>query len=424
MQVFKFGGASVKDAESVRNVGRILAKYNSDNILVVVSAMGKITNLLEELVSAYVDGAETLDQMRRLKSFHREIISELIGENSDTFYEVENLFVELECTLDKDLSAQPFDYVYDQIVPFGELISTRIISHFLNQIGVKNRWLDARNFVITTSKHRRASVLWDTTCDLIANRAQRLIEKQLTITQGFIGRSKDNATTTLGREGSDYSAAIFAYGLNADSVTIWKDVPGVMNGDPKIVLNAQLMPQISFKEAIELAYYGASVIHPKTIQPLMRKGIPLYVKSFVNDDQPGTKVLDLGEHSAIDLPCYIFKENQVLISLSSKDFSFIVEDNLSHIFNAFANAGLQINLMQNTAISFSVCVNNDERRISKLLDLVREAYEISVDQNLSLLTVFNASALKGYKEYTLGKQLVLEQKSGKAIHFVLKPDHE
>ncbi|MFT7591594.1 MAG: aspartate kinase, partial [bacterium] len=344
MLVFKFGGASVKDAKSVRNVANILARYQKEQILVVVSAMGKTTNLMESLVSAYMNKRDFSSILEEVKSFHRTIITELIGANSQQFYEVENLFIELECALDTDMLPSGYDFVYDQLVPYGELISTRIISHFLNENNITNRWLDARNFVVTSSHHRRGRVDWETTQNLISKRAKKLIEKQLTITQGFIGRTSENTSSTLGREGSDYSAAIFAYCLDAESVTIWKDVPGVMNADPKRLKNTSLLPDISFKEAIELAYYGASVIHPKTIQPLLKKAIPLYVRSFLDEHAPGTIVQDHGLQNVVDVPCYIVKDNQVMISLSSKDFAFIVEDNLSHIFSALASSGTQINL--------------------------------------------------------------------------------
>lgn len=420
MLVFKFGGASVKDAKSVRNVASILARYQKEQILVVVSAMGKTTNLMESLVDAYMHQRDFNSILDEVKSFHRAIISDLIGPNSQQFYEVENLFIELECALDTDMVSSGYDFVYDQIVPYGELISTRIISHYLNENNVTNRWLDARNFVVTSSHHRRGRVNWDTTQNLISKRAKKLIEKQLTITQGFIGRTSENTTSTLGREGSDYSAAIFAYCLDASSVTIWKDVPGVMNGDPKRLKQTTLLPDISFKEAIELAYYGASVIHPKTIQPLLKKSIPLYVRSFLDEHAPGTIVQDHGLQSVVEVPCYIVKDNQVVISLSSKDFAFIIEDNLSHIFSALASCGIQINLMQNTAISFTICVNNDASRIEKFLDLVSDTYLIDVSNDLQLLTVFNPSDSLDFKEIVGDKTQILEHRTQNALQVILQ----
>ena len=273
---------------------------------------------------------------------------------------------------------------------------------------------------MTSSHHRRGRVNWDTTQNLISKRAKKLIEKQLTITQGFIGRTSENTTSTLGREGSDYSAAIFAYCLDASSVTIWKDVPGVMNGDPKRLKQTTLLPDISFKEAIELAYYGASVIHPKTIQPLLKKSIPLYVRSFLDEHAPGTIVQDHGLQSVVEVPCYIVKDNQVVISLSSKDFAFIIEDNLSHIFSALASCGIQINLMQNTAISFTICVNNDASRIEKFLDLVSDTYLIDVSNDLQLLTVFNPSDSLDFKEIVGDKTQILEHRTQNALQVILQ----
>lgn len=415
MLVFKFGGASVMNAESIKNVANILNQYQHENVLVVVSAMGKNTNLLEEIVHAYLTGKNFQPYLSQFKAFHQNIINDLLGNKSNQFYEVDNLLIELECALDGDLSSRGYDYVYDQIVPYGELISSRIISHYLNQQGFQNRWLDVRNFITTSADHRRARIDWDVTDDLIGRRAKRLIEKQLTITQGFIGRTSGNIMTTLGREGSDYTAAIFAYGLEAESVTIWKDVPGIMNADPKRFADAVLIPEISFKEAIELAYYGASVIHPKTIQPLLRKGIPLYVKSFVNPEMPGTCVSDHNRVEVINVPCYIFKDNQILLSMSSKDFSFIVEDNLSHIFSALASCGIQVNVMQNTAISFSICANNDIGRIAKFIEMIGEEYHLEQKINLQLLTVFNAHKEKNLAGLLEGKMTLMEHKTGNHV---------
>ncbi len=420
MLVFKFGGASVKDASAVKNVANILERYKNEQILVVVSAMGKTTNLMESLVHQYMNKQSITEVMDELKQFHRSIITDLIGPNSSQFYEVENLFIELECTLDTDMAAQGYDFVYDQIVPYGELLSTRIISHFLNQIGVTNRWLDARNFVVTTSQHRRGRVNWEVTQNLISKRAKKLIEKQLTITQGFIGRTVENNSSTLGREGSDYSAAIFAYCLEASSVTIWKDVPGVMNADPKRMSITELLPDISFKEAIELAYYGASVIHPKTIQPLMQKAIPLYVRSFLDENAQGTIVQDHGLNSVVNVPCYIFKDNQAMISLSSKDFAFIVEDNLSHIFSGLASTGVQVNLMQNTAISFAICVNADDRRINKFLEIIGEEYSIEIQKDLQLLTIFNPVNSNQISKIVGTKNQLLEHRTSNALQLILQ----
>jgi len=419
MQVFKFGGASVKNAEAVKNVSTILKEYGGENVVVVISAMGKSTNLLEKICLSYHSGEEYSELLSEFKTFHRTIISDLLEKRSEDYYDVENLFIELECLLDLDPEGKSYDHVYDQIVCFGELISTKIISQFLNKRGISNRWLDARNFVITSEHHRRARVDWDRTESLIGRMVKKLVSKQLVITQGFIGKSSSNTTTTLGREGSDYTAAIFAYCLNADSVTIWKDVPGILNADPKRVSETHLLPKISFKEAIELAYYGASVIHPKTIQPLMRKKIPLNVKSFVNPETPGTVVSDHQLEEVIEQPCYIFKDNQTLLSISSRDFSFIVEDHLSEIFDAFVSCGIQVNLMQNTAISFSVCVNNDDRRLSTVVRHLSESFNINRQDGFELLTVFNYQNPDNIAGFIEGKELTLEHKTGKTLQLLL-----
>lgn len=420
MQVFKFGGASVKNAEAVKNVATILRSYQGANIVVVISAMGKTTNLLEKVCEAYMTGKDVSKLLDELKSFHREIINDLLEEDSHEYYEVENLFIELECLLETEPGELSYDQAYDRIISFGEMISTKIVSQFLNKHGVSNRWLDARNFIVTSEHHRRARVNWSRTESLVGKMLRKLVSKQFVITQGFIGRSITNKTTTLGREGSDYSAAIFAYCLDAESVTIWKDVPGVLNADPKRVEKTELISDISFKEAIELAYYGASVIHPKTIQPLMRKTIPLHVRSFVDPEASGTIVADHQRKELIDIPCYIFKDDQVLLSISTKDFSFIVEDHLSEIFDACATTGIQINVMQNTAISFSMVLNDDEARLEKLLETLENSFIVKKETGLQLFTVFNFKDPKNIEPYTKGKSIALEHKSGKTLQLLLK----
>lgn len=419
MRIFKFGGASIRDAEAVRNVGRLLSAHRGEPLLVVASAMGKTTNTLEEVCRAYFNGDDFNEALTKLKSFHRQIIKELIPEGAHNYYEVENLFIELECILETNPEGKQYDRTYDQLVSFGELISTRILSEYLNLHDVPNRWLDARNFVITSGHHRRARIDWETTEALINRMVPRLLNRQIVLTQGFIGRSGENFTTTLGREGSDYTGAIFAYCLNADSLTIWKDVPGVLNADPKRVKDTHLLPRISFKEAIELAYYGASVIHPKTIQPLMRRNIPLYVRSFLHPEESGTVVAHTQEGDVINRPCYIFKDNQTLLSFATKDFSFIVEDHLREIFDAFTRTGVQINLMQNTAISFSVCVNSEEERIGNLLRLMEGLFNVNRSDSYQLLTVFNFTNDDEVSPYTAGRKIALEHRSGKTLQLLL-----
>ena len=420
MRVFKFGGASVKNADAVRNVGRILSKQNNESLLVVISAMGKTTNKLEELVNAYYYGGDKKALFQEVKDFHTTIVSELIESDSD-FYEVDNLLIELECIVEKKLDKSlSFDEVYDNIVPFGELLSTKIINTYLNRIGYHSRWIDARNFVITTEKNRSAKVVWEDTVPLIKASLLPLVKRQTIITQGFIGRSIKHKNTTLGREGSDYSGAIFAYALDAESVTIWKDVAGIMNADPKRFEDVVLIPKLSYNEAIELAYYGASVIHPKTIQPLKNKRIPLYVKSFVESVYGGTEVNE-SEQTLNDVQCYIVKDNQMLINIATKDFSFIVEDNLELIFGAFNQIGIQLNVMQNSAISFVACTNADERKAEELQGLLQEKFEVEVEQDFTLLTVFNYhEASSKLPAIAKERNVKLEQRSGSALQLVLE----
>ena len=421
MRVFKFGGASVKSADAVKNVSKVLNAHGDGPLVVVISAMGKITNKMEQLVDAYFHNDDTKKQIfDEVKAFHCEITDELLIDEYD-YYEVDNLLIELECIIEKKRDeSSPYDTEYDRIVPFGELLSTKIVSTYLNKIGYKNRWIDARNFVITTNKNRAANVLWEESVPLINGSLKPLVEKQTIITQGFIGRGLNHKNTTLGREGSDYTAAIFAYALDAESVTIWKDVEGIMNADPRKFENAVLIPKLSYNEAIELAYYGASVIHPKTIQPLKNKKIPLYVKSFLDMNTPGTEVVENDSRTLNETQCYIVKENQSLITIASKDFSFIVEDNLEIIFNAINTAGLQLNLMQNSAISFMACFNEDAKKAEHLTALLKERFVVGMKSDNTLLTIFNYNETNSEVRQIIGdRATILEQKSSSALQLLL-----
>ena len=421
MRVFKFGGASVKDAEAVKNVASVLKDYGQGPLLVVISAMGKITNKLEELVDAYFFNKDSKKKIfAEVKLFHQQITDSLIKDEND-YYEVDNLLIELEFIIEKRRDeSSTYDMEYDKIVPFGELISTKIVSTYLNKFGVKNRWIDARNFVITSSKHRSASVLWEESVPLIQNSLKPLAERQPIITQGFIGRDINHKNTSLGREGSDYSAAIFAFGLDAESVTIWKDVEGIMNADPKQFTEAQLIPKVSYNEAIELAYYGASVIHPKTIQPLKNKAIPLFVKSFLDPSLSGTEVIENDSRTLNDTQCYIVKKNQSLITIASRDFSFIVEDNLEIIFSKFNAVGIQLNLMQNSAISFMSCFNVNDKKTSALLEELKDKFTVNIQSGYTLLTVFNYNDTNSQIEKIIDdRKIALEQKSSSALQLLL-----
>ena len=405
MQIFKFGGASVKDASGVRNVAKILEKVGYSDTLIVISAMGKTTNALEAVIHSYFNEKEKLNEkIDVLKNFHYDIIKELFSnENHPVYWKVDGLFAELLSFLDRNKSPK-HSFVYDQVVSFGELISTMIISQYLNDCGIKNTWIDVRNLIKTDSNYRDAGINWEETQKNISNNVNKSL---LNITQGFIGSDANFFTTTLGREGSDYTAAIFAYCLDAESVTIWKDVPGVLNADPRYFEKTELLHKIPYKEAIELAFYGASVIHPKTLQPLQRKEIPLYVKSFINPIASGSSVCNVLELEP-KIPCFILKQEQVLISLSSLDFSFIVEENISYIFKLLHDAKMKVSVIQNSAISFSVCVDNKFDTLSELVKQLEERFKVSVYQNVKLYTIRHATN-EAIKELEQNKNVLLKQ---------------
>jgi aspartate kinase len=418
MKVFKFGGASVKDAEAVRNVANILNGYKNDKLLVVISAMGKTTNMLEELVKVYFDKhADTFKVIEKIKEFHWNILTELFEDKNHPIYnEIENLFLELECMVEKEVGKGDYDFFYDQVVSSGEFISTKIVSAYLLSSGLKNKWIDARNFIFTDSNYREARINWVQTERIVTNRLKPFIEKSLVITQGFIGKDHENATTTLGREGSDYSAAIFAWCLNAESVTIWKDVAGVMNADPKKMEKVVKIDRLTYNQAIELAYYGASVIHPKTLQPLKSKSIPFFVKSFVDKDAKGTAISENPEDQT-NVTCYIFKENQYMINLSTKDFSFIAENNLQDIFRVFASNKIRINTMQNSAISFRAVFDYDERKITHAIEELRNAFNIKEEKDLKLITIYNPSNKENNVKFPTP---ILEQLTEKVQQLVVR----
>ena len=416
MRVFKFGGASVKDAAGIKNVYDVLQKVGYEDVLLVVSAMGKTTNALEIVIKNYFDkSAELNSSVQEVKKYHNQILMDLFeDEKNEVFTAVNNQFSDLEYFLTHNKSPN-YNFVYDQIVSYGELISTTILSHFMNFMGIKTQWLDVRNFIKTDANYRDAEVDWELTQKNIAKNVQRKI---LNITQGFLGSDENNFTTTLGREGSDYTAAIFAYCLNAESVTIWKDVPGVMNADPRYFENASLLNQISYREAIELAFYGATVIHPKTLQPLQKKEIPLYVKSFINPLLTGTSVakgVDLEPY----LPCFIVKRNQLLISLSSIDFSFIMEENISEIFALFHQFKIKVNLIQNSAISFSVCVEDKFDTFKALNAILSKKFKVEFNENVTLYTIrhFDDKATQTVEE---NKIVLLKQVSRETMQVVTK----
>lgn len=416
MRVFKFGGASIKDADGVKNIVKVLEEVGHDNTLVVVSAMGKITNAMEAIVNAYFDDKKALPGViNDVVQYHHTILADLFSNDTHAIYKkVKTLFDEVQGFLVWNKSPN-YNFVYDQVVGYGEFVSTTIISEYLNEVGINNNWLDVRDLIKTDTSYRDTNVYWDKTN---ANVSKLVDRKRLNITQGFLGSDDNNFTTTLGREGSDYSAAILAYCLNASSVTIWKDVPGVLNADPRYFKDTQLLNNISYREAIELAFYGASVIHPKTLQPLQGKEIPLHVKSFINPKDKGTTV-GKGVDIEPKVPCFIVKKNQVLMKLSSLDFSFIVEDSISELFKMFHDYKMKVDLIQNSAISFSVCVDNKFGRLEELLNVLKSRFKVSCHEDVSLYTIrhFNTKAIESLLN---GHEVLLEQRGKQTVQFVVK----
>ena len=416
MQVYKFGGASVKDAEGVKNLATVLKTTGYEKTLVVVSAMGKTTNAMELVIKNYFENkAELQSSIHEVIKYHNEILLDLFNNDRHTVFGVVKAFFDELTTFFKSNKSPDYNYVYDQTIGFGELISTTIISHYLNEIGLKNNWFDVREFIKTDNYYRRSNVNWEQTQENIGFKFNR---STLNITQGFLGSDANNFTTTLGREGSDYTAAIFAYCLNANSVTIWKDVPGVLNADPRYFENAQLLHQISYREAIELAFYGASVIHPKTLQPLQQKEIPLYVKSFLNPNADGTAV-SKGKALEPKIPCFIVKKNQILISLSSLDFSYIMEENISEIFSLLHLYKMKVGVIQNSAISFSVCIDNLYDNLEKFLQHLKAKFKVTSHENVNLYTIrhYNDAAIQ---ELEKDKTVLLKQLTRGTVQIVTK----
>ncbi|WP_396140606.1 aspartate kinase [Flavobacterium sp.] len=416
MRIFKFGGASVKDADGIKNVFSVLEKVGHEDTLLVISAMGKTTNALELVIKNYFEKSNELhSSLQDVRKYHNQILLDLFDdEEHDVFYAVNSHFADLEYFLRSNKSPN-YNFVYDQIVSYGEIVSTSIVSHYFNHAGLKNNWIDVRSFIKTDNNYRDAEVDWEKTQQLISKGIKK---KALNITQGFLGSDENNFTTTLGREGSDYTAAIFAYCLNAESVTIWKDVPGVLNADPRYFENAVLLNQISYREAIELAFYGASVIHPKTLQPLQKKEIPLFVKSFINPLFPGTSV-SKGEDLEPKTPCFIVKKEQLLLSLSSIDFSFIIEENISEIFALFHQYKIKVSLIQNSAISFSVCIEDKFGNFRELKNILSKKFKVSYNEKVSLYTIrhFDEKAAKMVEK---DKTVLLKQISRETMQIVTK----
>lgn len=412
MKVFKFGGASVKDAESVKNVALVLESQLFENCLLVVSAMGKTTNALEKVVDLYFKKEDYQSQISIIKNNHIDIAKGLFSEQHAVFAEISIFFDDIDSFLRRNKSPN-YNFVYDQVVSCGEMISSKILSEYLNDIQFTNQWLDARDYIKTNDNYREGTVNWEKTEEKIST----LNTSVCYVTQGFIGSDENNFTVTLGREGSDYSAAIFAYCMNADAMTIWKDVPGVMTGDPRKFQNVSLLSNISYEEAIEMAYYGASVIHPKTLQPLKQKNIPFYVKSFVEPQKPGTKVSNTNENQKEE--SYILKEDQILMRIATRDFSFIAEEHLSLIFNEMAKNKIKISLMQNSAISLALCLEDKYNTIDILNGELGKTFNTEVEKKVSLFTVRNTK-MENLEKFYQHKKVLLEQISQHTLQMVIQ----
>lgn len=417
MRVFKFGGASVRDAESVRNVARIIERFKDDKLIVVVSAMGKTTNKLESLVNAHFAGQATEAILEDLRKCHGDIARDLFEDASKVVDDINNTLVEVEWALD-DPDGLDRHFQYDQIVSIGEMLSTKIISAYLTSEGLVNEWVDARDLIRTDNNYQDAKIEWEETKAMSSKRIGQAFSKaDIVITQGFIGGTSENFTTTLGREGSDFTAAILAHCANAKDVTIWKDVPGVLNADPKYYDNTVLIPEMSFFDAMELAYFGTSVIHPKTIKPLQNANIPLYVRSFVNPDAQGT-VVSNKEGLKIP-PSFIVKPNQVLVSLTPKDYSFVTEAHFTEIYSVLSDIRMKANCAQNSALHFSFSTNNDEVKLKELQKRLEAEYFIELVENAELVTI------RYYDDETIarttqGMQVLLDHRTATSAQLVVK----
>lgn len=418
MKVFKFGGASVNSVERIRNLAGIVKLYNNEPLVVIISAMGKTTNGLEKVVESFYAGNrdEALQLFEAVKQHHLNIAKYLLVTHfNKCLSQLTDFFTEVEWLL-HDKPVREFDYYYDQVVCVGELLSTSIVSHYLNETKIENEWLDVRDLVRTDNNFRDAGIDWAVTEERVKN-AVGAGSPAIHVTQGFIGSTDDNESTTLGREGSDYTAAIFANILNAESLSIWKDVEGVMNADPKLFPEAQLIPELNFTEVIEMAYYGAQVIHPKTIKPLQNKGIPLHVKCFLDPSLPGTVIHRKNiKHLP---PIVVIKENQSLLHLNSQDFSFVGEEPMSRLYQLFGKIKMRPNLIQTGAISVQVCLDFRAERIDQLASEAAGMFDVQVEKELSLLTIrhYNTEILE---KLTAGKNIVLTQRTKETVQVLFK----
>jgi len=420
MQVFKFGGASVKNAEAVKNVASILKTYGKDETIVVISAMDKTTNRLEALANAYFYRQDQVNELvTELKKFHLNVTKELFADPTTINNEIENVFVEILWAIEEEPSFS-YNHHYDQLVSQGEVLATKIVSAYLNESGIKNKWMDARGLIQTDNTFREGKVDYALSEAMVKSQlVPQLKSNNIVITQGFIGGTSENYTTTLGREGSDYTAALLAYFTNAEKVIIWKDVPGVLNADPKYFKNTKKIDELTYHDAIELTYYGASVIHPKTIKPLQNKNIPLYVRSFLKPAEEGTVIRESDKR--INVTSYIFKDSQILLSIQPKDFSFIAEDNLSTIFSMFSKYNVHANMIQNSAISFSVCTDYDVQKMEPLINELQQHFKVLYNNDVQLMTIRNYDN-DIISKLSENKIVLLEQRSRNTLQMVMKEE--
>ncbi len=417
MKVFKFGGASVKNPDAIRHVANILSNYKNEKLVIVVSAMGKTTNALEAILNAfYKKTGKAFDLLNELKEAHYQALSELFDQEDPIFDSINDTFVEIEWSIEEE-PTETYDYLYDQIVSVGEFLSTKILAAYLNKIGTPTTWLDARDVISTDNTYREAQIDWKQTAEKMNKKVPVLLDNGFVLTQGFVGGTSENFTTTLGREGSDFTAAICSYCLDAESMSVWKDVPGILTADPRLFKNVVKIDRLSYREAIEMTYYGAKVIHPKTIKPLQNKNIPLFVKSFVTPESAGTMISDFIEQRYP--PMVVVEKAQALLHVSRRDFSFVEEESLSELFAMFKKHRVRVNLMQNSAISFTICVHDVPERISKLLEALENDYKVVKDEGLELITVrhYNNNLINELKK---NKMVLLEERIPKTIQLVMK----
>jgi aspartate kinase len=416
--VYKFGGASIKDVEGIRNVAGILKQHTGKKIVVVISASGKTTNHLEVVMNTHFNQTDGIEAaLAVVKDHHKMLMDGLFSPHDAIYDEVAALYSEISWITAPPRS-KDYDFIYDQLVSLGELLSTRIVAAYLNRSELPTQWIDARSIIRTDDTYRESQIDWDVTQENIDTSVKPNLEQgAFVLTQGFIGSTADGYTTTLGREGSDFTAAILSFCLDAEKMIIWKDVEGVLTGDPRLFKNVQKLPWLSYKEAIEMTYYGASVIHPKTIKPLQNKNIPLYVQSFLQPDIDGTYIgPDVEEHYP---PIVILDRNQTLLHIATRDFSFVVEHHMARLFKVFADLRIFINMMRNTAISFTVCVPNIPDRIQRLKEILEDEYSVTVEEDLELLTIRHYEE-EVLKSMTKGKIILMEERLRNTVQLVIK----